>query len=89
MAFAYRAYVYKQNAQPDIGQRDVETAVKLAPGAPETLWARAEIAEARGQSDTAVQDLQKSLALKPGWRLASEALKRLGASADLGEERER
>ena len=87
VAFAYRAFVYKQNAQIDIGQRDVDTAVKLAPGLPETLWARAELAEARGQSEAAVQDLQKSVALKPNWRLANEALKRLGAVADVTEEK--
>ena len=88
VAFAYRAYVYKQNGQPDVGQRDVETAVKLAPGIPETLWARAEIEEARGQNEAAVQDLQKSLALRPGWRLAAEALTRLGASEVITDERE-
>ncbi len=87
-AFAYRAFVYKQNAQPDIGQKDVETALKLDPNNAESVWARGEIAEARGQSDVAVQDLRKALELKPGWRLASDALKRLGAGADTGDERE-
>ena len=88
IAFAFRGFVYKQNAQPDIGQKDVETAIKLDPGSAEALWARAEIAEARGQIDASVQDLRKSLSLKPGWRLAADALKRLGAGADLSDDRE-
>lgn len=88
ISYAYRAFVYKQNAQPDVGQRDVETATKLDPSAAETLWAGGEIAEARGQTDVAVQSYQKALAMKPGWRLAGEGLKRLGVPADVADERE-
>ena len=88
VAFAYRAFVYKQNAQVDIGQKDIETAIKLDPKSAEVLWARAEIAEARGQTDPAVQDLYRALALKPSWRLATDALKRLGAGADLSDDRD-
>ncbi len=88
LAFAYRAFVYKQNSQVDIGQKDIETAIKLDANSAEVLWARAEIAEARGQSDTAVPDLRKALSLKPSWRLAADALKRLGAGADLSDDRD-
>ncbi|MBX9683958.1 MAG: tetratricopeptide repeat protein [Hyphomicrobium sp.] len=88
VAFAYRAYVYKQTGQPDIGAKDIETATKLDPNNAETAWARGEIAEARGQADTAVEDFRKVLLLKPGWRLASEALQRLGAGADISDDRE-
>jgi tetratricopeptide (TPR) repeat protein len=88
VSFAYRAFVYKQNAQPDVGQRDVETAVKLDANAAEVIWARGEIAEARGQIEAAVQDYQKTLSIKPDWRLAGEGLKRLGAVSEVAEERE-
>jgi hypothetical protein len=62
--------------------------LKLDPNAAETLWARAEISEARGQSDAAIQDFQKAIALKPTWRLAGEGLKRLGAPVAVAEEHE-
>lgn len=87
-AFAYRAFVYKQNGQVDIGLKDIETALKLNPNSAEALWARAELAESRGQTDSAVQDLRKVLSMKPGWRLAADALKRMGASNDTGDDRE-
>ena len=74
--------VYKQNGQPDIGRKDVETAIKLDPNSPEALWARGEIAEASGQADTAIADLRRVLQLKPGWQFAADALKRLGAPVD-------
>lgn len=82
VAFAFRAYVYKQNGQPDIGAKDVETAIKLDPDSPEALWARGEIAEANGQADTAIADLRRVLQIRPSWKFASDALKRLGASSD-------
>ncbi len=86
-AFAYRAYAYKQNGQLDIASKDVETALKLSPELPEALWARGEIAEARGEADTAVADLRSALTHRPSWHLASEALKRLGAGLDDGNDR--
>jgi len=81
-AFAFRAFVYKQNSQPDIGAKDVQTAIKLDANAPEALWARGEIEEATGQADTAIADLRRVLQLRPSWRFAADALKRLGAPAD-------
>lgn len=88
IAFAYRAFLYKQSGQPDIGQKDIETALKLDDKAAEVLWARAEIAEARGQTDAAIADLRAALIAKPGWRLASDAIKRLGIEAEFSEDRE-
>ncbi|WP_045836718.1 tetratricopeptide repeat protein [Hyphomicrobium sp. 99] len=82
VAFAFRAFVYKQSGQPDIGAKDVQTAIKLDANSPEALWARGEIEEATGQADTAITDLRRVLQLRPSWRFASDALKRLGASAD-------
>ncbi len=87
VAFAFRAFVYKQNGQPDIGRKDVETAIKLDPNSPEALWARGEIAEASGQADTAIADLRHVLQLKPGWQFAADALKRLGAPIDDGDDK--
>ncbi len=86
-AFAFRAYAYKQNNQLDIASKDVETALKLSSDLPEALWVRGEISEARGEADTAVADLRNALARKPSWHLALEALKRLGASLDDGNDR--
>lgn len=88
IAFAYRAYLYKLSGQPEIGQKDVETALKLDEQSAEVLWARGEIAEARGQTDAAIADLRKALSLKPGWRLAADAIKRLGVETELVEDRE-
>jgi tetratricopeptide (TPR) repeat protein len=82
VAFAFRAYIYKQNGQPDIGAKDVETAIKLDPNSPEALWARGEIEEANGQADTAITDLRQALQLRPSWQFASDALQRLGAAPD-------
>ena len=88
VAFAYRAFVYKQNAQVDVALKDVETAIKLEPNRAETLWAQGEIEEARGQTDLAIASQRKALSLKPDWKFAVDALKRLGAGADLSAEQE-
>ncbi len=88
VAFAYRAFVYKQNAQIDVALKDVETAIKLEPNRAEALWAQGEIEEARGQADLAVASLRKALSLKPDWKFAGDALKRLGAGADVSAEQE-
>jgi len=87
VAFAFRAIIYKQSGQPDIGAKDVETATKLDPDSPEALWAKGEIEEASGQADTAIEDLRRVLQLKPGWQFAADALKRLGAPVDDGEDK--
>ncbi len=87
VAYAFRAVVYKQNNQPDIGAKDVETAIKLDPNSPEALWARGEIAEASGHADTAITDLRRVLQLKPSWQFAADALKRLGAPIDDGDDK--
>ena len=88
VAFAYRAFVYKQNAQIDVALKDVETAVKLEPNRAETLWAQGEIEEARGQTELAVASFRKSLVLKADWKFSIDALKRLGAGADLSAEQD-
>jgi tetratricopeptide (TPR) repeat protein len=87
VAFAFRAFVYKKNGQPDIGAKDVETAIKLDENSPEALWARGEIEEANGQADTAITDLRHSLALRPSWQFATDALQRLGAAPDAVEDK--
>ncbi len=87
VAFAFRVFVYKQNGQPDIGAKDVQTAIKLDAKSPEALWARGEIEEATGQADTAITDLRRVLQLRPSWRFAADALKRLGASIEDAEDK--
>ncbi len=86
-AFAYRAFVYKQNQQVDVAGKDLETALKLDPGSADVQWVNGEIEEGRARSDAAIVSLRKALELRPGWRLAEDALKRLGAGADLSEDR--
>jgi tetratricopeptide (TPR) repeat protein len=84
LAFAYRAVVYKLSGQTDVGVKDAETALKLDPEGAEALWAKGEIEEAQGRTDLAVADFKRALAAKPGLKLASDGLQRLGA--DLGDE---
>lgn len=85
-AFAFRAFLYKQSGQVDIAQKDVETAQKLGADKPEVLWAAAEIAEAQGAIDLAIANLKKALALRPGYKDASDSLMRLtGGVADFSD----
>lgn len=86
-AFAYRAFVYKQNQQVDVAGKDLETALKLDAESADVQWANGEVEDGRGRPDAAIASLRKALELRPGWRLAEEALKRLGAGADLSEDR--
>ncbi len=87
VAFAFRAFVYKQNQQVDVAGKDIETALKLDANSPEVQWANGEIEEVRGRTDAAIAGLRKCLELRPSWTLAEDALKRLGAGADLSEDR--
>lgn len=82
IAFAYRAYAYKLAEQMDVAQKDLNTALKLAPDSAEVLWASGELDEVLGRTDAAVTALRKARALKPGWKLADDALKRLGAPTE-------
>lgn len=85
-AFAFRAFVYKQNQQIDVAQNDVETALKLDSSRAEVQWSFGEIEEARGRTDTAISAMRKAISLSPGWKLAEDGLKRLGAGADFSED---
>lgn len=87
VTFAFRAFVYKQNQQGDVAVKDIETALKLDANSAEVQWANGEIEEVRGRPDAAIVSLRKALELRPGWRLAEDALKRLGAGTDLSEDR--
>ncbi len=84
VAFAYRAVIYKLSGQTDVGMKDAETALKLDPIGAESLWAKAEIEEAQGRTELAIADFKRALAAKPGFKLATDGLQRLGA--DLGDE---
>ncbi len=54
VAFAYRAVLYKRTNQIDIGQKDVQTAMKLDESQAEVWWAKGEIDEALAQTDFAL-----------------------------------
>jgi hypothetical protein len=80
LAFAFRAYVYKQTGQIDVAERDIEVAEKLSPDRAEVYWVRAEISEAQGQTELAITELKKAVALRPGYRDAADSLQRLGSA---------
>ncbi|HMN36494.1 MAG TPA: tetratricopeptide repeat protein [Hyphomicrobium sp.] len=82
IAFAYRAYLYKQTQQLDVAQKDMSAALKLDAENAQVQWALGEMEEARGRPDAAVAAQRKAAALKPGWKMAQDALKRLGAGDD-------
>lgn len=86
LAFAYRAYVYRQNGHVDIAMRDIDVAQKLDDDIPEVHWVRAEIAESQGLVPEAVHNLERALALRPGYREANETLQRLGGASLLANE---
>lgn len=79
-AFAYRAIAYKLSQRADIGRADVETAAKLDADDADVLWARAEIAEAEGRREAAIENLHKALVVRPSFKQVTDALDRLGAS---------
>ena len=84
-AYAYRAWTYRQQQQPELGLKDAERALKLDANSAEAHWARGEIYESLGRAEQAVADLRKALSLAPQLTDASDALKRLGASARIDE----
>ncbi len=79
-AFAYRAYAYTLNQQLDIAARDISTAEKLDKDNAEAHWAKAELLDAMGKSDEAIEHFRKAVELRPGFKRAVEALKRLGVT---------
>ncbi|MBU1212004.1 MAG: tetratricopeptide repeat protein [Alphaproteobacteria bacterium] len=78
IAFAYRAYAYARTGQPEIARSDIATAAKIAPEAAEVLWARAFTDETEGQTDTAIDTYRAALSARPNYKLALDALQRLG-----------
>lgn len=85
-AFAYRAYVYKEANQADVGNKDIATAERIAPDAPELLWAKGELQEALGQREEAIASLRRALFLDPSLKLASDALERLDGDTGAADE---
>src|SRR5690606_2090556 len=85
LAFAYRAYVYKETDQLDVALRDIEVADKLSRDLAEIYWVRAGIAEAQGRNEQAIVDLRKAAELRPGYRDALDALQRLGSAPSVEE----
>lgn len=77
-AFAYRGYAYVRNGQPEVAERDLEAARQISKDNPEVLWALAEAQEARGRPEAAIELLRQALAVKPGFKRASDSLERLG-----------
>ena len=79
-AFAYRAYAYTTNQQLDIAARDIATAEKLDKENPEAQWAKAEMLDAMGRSDEAIEYLRKAIRLRPGFKRAVDTMGRLGVA---------
>ena len=46
--YAYRAWTYRQQQQPELGLNDVERALKLDANSAEAYWVRGEIYESSG-----------------------------------------
>jgi tetratricopeptide (TPR) repeat protein len=82
LAYAYRAWTYKQMGQPALGQPDLERARRLEPARAEVHWVRGELLEAAGELNEAIAELKKALNLKPSLREAEATLERLGAGND-------
>src|SRR6185295_6739121 len=83
--FAYRAWTYRQQQQPELGLKDVDRALRLDANSAEAYWARGEINEAQGRSQLAIADLTKALGLDPNLKDATRALARLGAGVSVVE----
>lgn len=86
-AFAYRAYAYTRSGQLEIARSDLRTAERLEPKKAEVLWARAAVEEALGQSDAAIESYRQALVARPRYKLALDALQRLGVPEATGSDK--
>ncbi len=86
VTYAYRAYIYRRAKQAEIGQKDLQTALRISADAPEVLWVKAEFASDSGRASEAIVDLRRAVAAKPDLRAAHAALERLGAEASESQE---
>ena len=78
--YAYRAWNYKQQQQPELALRDIERAFKLDANSADAHWVRGEIYEALGRGEVAIADLKRALVLSPQMKEATRALERMGVS---------
>ncbi|MEQ1616374.1 MAG: hypothetical protein ABL904_26785, partial [Hyphomicrobiaceae bacterium] len=81
-AFAYRGFVYKLTAQPELGLKEIEKALRIDPNRALAQWAKGEVEEALGRIDEAIASFRRALVLKPSLKDAVEGLERLGAGQD-------
>lgn len=81
-AFAYRAWLYKQTDQPELGLKEVEKALRIETGIADVHWAKGEVEQALGRTDDAIASLRKALAILPSHRDASMALQQMGVEVD-------
>ncbi|MBU2582941.1 MAG: tetratricopeptide repeat protein [Alphaproteobacteria bacterium] len=79
-AFAFRAYAYARTNQPEIAKSDIATASKIAPEGPEVLWALAATEEVQGRTDAAIENYRAAVKARPDYKLALDALRRLGVA---------
>jgi len=77
-AYAVRAWIYKKGQQPDLGEKDVERALRLEPVKADAFWAQGEVKEAAGDKDGAIAAYSRALGLDINHRETLEALSRLG-----------
>ncbi len=82
VAFAYRAWIYQRGGQLDIGGKDLQTALKLDANRAEVAWVKGEYELLQGKPEAAIADYRRALGVKPTFKLASDALDRLGARAN-------
>jgi tetratricopeptide (TPR) repeat protein len=74
--------VYKLTAQPELGAKEVEKAMRIDASRAEVHWAKGEVDEALGRIDEAIAGFRRALALKPNLKDAVDGLDRLGATLD-------
>src|SRR5690606_18893534 len=64
-AFAYRAWLYKQTGQPELGLREVEKALTISADNADVHWAKGEVEHALGQTDDAITRFRTALRRMP------------------------
>src|SRR5690606_8138872 len=85
-AFAYRAWLYKQTGQPELGLREVEKALTISVDNADVHWAKGEVEHALGQTDDAIASFRTALRLMPSHTDASLALQQMGVASDFQED---
>jgi len=80
IAYIVRGISYEGKGQYDRAIADYDTAIMLSPNYDWAYYNRGEAYKGRGNKERAIVDFRKVLELRPGDKLATEGLKRLGVT---------